>query len=519
MKSIKIFSVCLAALLGLSSCASSWLDQELTGGTLTQEEYNSMSNVTVGTVKGIYSSFYAVSDHDLFGIKSLDIATDLVSSDLAMTAQAYGWFTSDAQRLTQYRTSYIWSFYFDMVMNANAVLRSLDHKSTLTQEEQDAYAQALAIRAYCYYNLANLYGPAAGDNTTPSVYGKKGKGADYDLAPIYTQNDTTPAGLVKERPLSSYIEVREFVESDLTNAIEHFEKANLARTSKLFIDINVAKALQAYNYLQMAWAKPTDAQSQECYKKGYDMAMSVIRESGYQILPYDDVLTTGFVDVNNPSWMWGLDVTAENYGGLASFWGHIDIHTYSYAYAGATKGMDELLYKGYFTNGMETNDIRCKWFDATKKYIPDWKFYDLKRGVTADEIDRDWKNDVVFLRIEEMYLIAAECAYNMNEMDASRSILKELLVERLKDPSVVDGWNGMDLLKQIYYNWRVELFAEGRGLITFKRFNQYGSADFSQKKRGNNHFAQAGNDMKATDYEILYKVPPAEIVYNSEIND
>ncbi|MBQ0008308.1 MAG: RagB/SusD family nutrient uptake outer membrane protein, partial [bacterium] len=161
MKSIKIFSVCLVALLGLSSCASSWLDQELTGGALTQEEYNSMSNVTVGTVKGIYSSFYAVSDHDLFGVKSIDIATDLVSSDLAMTAQAYGWFTTDAQRLTEYRTSYIWSFYFDMIMNANAVLRSLDHKSTLTQEEQDAYAQALAIRAYCYYNLANLYGPAA----------------------------------------------------------------------------------------------------------------------------------------------------------------------------------------------------------------------------------------------------------------------------------------------------------------------------------------------------------------------
>lgn len=471
-----------------------------------------MSNVTVGTVKGIYSSLYLISDHDLFGQKSIDLATDLVSADLAMTAQAYGWFTTDAQRLTSYRTSYIWSLYYGMIMNANAVLRTLDHKASLTNDEKGAYAQALAIRAFCYYNIANLYGPAAGDFSTPSVYGKKGMGADYDVAPYYTQNDTNSAGLVKEKPLESYITIRKNVNDDLDLAIEYFDDCGFQRSSKLFIDGNVARAIQAYNCLQMGWASDDQA---DVYKKGLDRAKEVINSGEYEMLSLNDVTTTGFVDVNNPSWMWGLDVTAENYGGLASFWGHMDIHTYSYAYAGATKGCDDVLFKQ-----IPRDDKRREWFDTTKKYIPDWKFYDLKRGVTADEIDRDWKNDLVYMRIEEMYLVASECAYNLGDVVTSKSMLKELLKERIigYTDSKVDGWSNDELIAQLYYNWRIEMFAEGRGLITFKRFYQYG-ADFQMKKVGNNNFAISGQDVHGNDYQILYIVPSSEVVNNSEIAD
>lgn len=515
MKSVKIFSVCLAAVLALSSCASSWLDQELTGGSLTQEEYNSMSNVAVGTVKGIYASMYQYGGgHDEFGQKCIDIATDLVSSDLAMAAKAYGWFTTDAQRLTSYRTGYIWVYYYDIVKNANAVLRSLDHKTSLTDEEKGAYAQALTMRAYCYYNMANLYGPAAGDVTTPAVYGRKGKGPDYDLVPIYHQDDTTAAGLPREQGLSTLKQVREFVRQDLIEAIDLFEESGYSRSSKLFVNADIARVFLAYNYLQMAWCQTEEDEltPTACYEAAYNAAMEVIDGGAFQILKYDEVLTTGFVDVNHKSWMWGLNVTSENSTGLASFWGQMDVHTYSYAYAGALKGCDSELYAQ-----IREDDKRKEWFDANNKYVPDWKFYDLNRGVTADEIDRDWKNDIVYMRIEEAYLIAAEAACRAGKISESKEVLGELLAERFEDASFVDNLGAGELLKEIYMNWRIEMFAEGRALSTWKRFAADGS-DYALKNRGSNHFAQPNEEMKAYDYAILYIMPASEANNNNEIS-
>ena len=91
MKSIKIFAISLVALFGLSGCAASWLDQEMTGSALTQEEYNKMNDAELGSVRGLYGFLYSYGGaHDYFGQKSIDIATDLMSSDLAMPSRGYG---------------------------------------------------------------------------------------------------------------------------------------------------------------------------------------------------------------------------------------------------------------------------------------------------------------------------------------------------------------------------------------------------------------------------------------------
>lgn len=515
MKSLKIFSVCLAAVVGLSSCASSWLDHDMTGSAITQEEYDRMDNTTAATVGGIYTYMYVVasSNHDDFGQKAFDISSDLNCGDMVMTAQAYGWFTSDAQGIVTTPAGRMWTRFFSMVMNCNSVLRSLDSKESMTEEERATYALALALRGFAYYSIANYMGPAAGDYTTSSYYGKGGKGPDYDLAPIYTQYDVNEAGLTTEKPLSTVKQVREFVRNDLSEAIKIYDDVNFVRSTKLAIDGNVARALLAYNYLQMAWAmdESDEYNPQRCYEEAYNTAMEVINSGEYSILSYDEVTTTGFVDVNNHSWMWGLDVTNENKGALASFWGHVDTHTYSYAYSGAGKACDEELYKE-FAQAYPT-DKRLEWFDPKQKYIPDWKFYDLKRGVKADEIDRDWLNDYVYMRVEEMYLVAAESAYRAGDLSRSRSILKDLLNERLADTTQPDSWNSDQLFNAIYLNWRIEMWGEGRGYITFKRFNQDGKGS---RTSGANSFVK-NRTITATGFDCQYVMPSSEASYNNEV--
>lgn len=524
MKSIKILSVCLVAVLGMTSCAKSWLDQELTGGTLTQEEYNTMGNSAVGTVRGLYAQLYTYgncgSGHDAFGQKTIDLVSDLTSSDMAMCAEAYGWFVTDAHRMLSSRAGYYWTYFYGIVMNANAVLRVLDKKSAMTIEEQEAYAQALSMRAYAYYTLANLFGPAAVGNQQ-SQYGRHGMGPDFDLAPIYTQNDTTPTGLVKEQPLSTFLAVREFVRDDLAKAITIFNETGFTRSSKLFIDGDIARALQAYNYLQMAWLMPSEEEIQNCYREAYNHATEVINNGRFRIMPYSDVLKTGFANLQDNSWMWGLDVTSENATGLASFWGHVDVHTYSYAFAGAWKGCDANLYDEIppCISDQVNQDIRKQWFDPTRKYIPDWKFYDQNRGETADDIDRDWKNDIVYMRIEEMYLIASEAALRLGDDVNSDKYLLAILDERFPNKVDLSTYYGGDRNKQIYMNWRIELWGEGRSLITWKRFAPLG-LDYSDKYRGANHYSASGEQVKASEWQyVTYVMPGSEAVYNNEIND
>ena len=66
----------------------------------------------------------------------------------------------------------------------------------------------------------------------------------------------------------------------------------------------------------------------------------------------------GFNNVATPSWMWGVDLTLAQGLDLISWWGQVDVFTYSYAWAGDPKTIDEGLY-----DKIRTDDIRKGQFD------------------------------------------------------------------------------------------------------------------------------------------------------------
>ena len=510
MKYIKLFVIGLVVMVGLSACSASWLDNELTGGTLSQEDFDKISSTTEGSVRGLYSLLYQnTSEHHNFGQKSIDIATDLMSGDMAMLADAYGWFVSDAKLLGAgsggSRNAYMWNYYYGIIMNANMLIRKLDSKTVLSQNEKNFYAQALTMRAYCYFSLLNYYTPSRSDDASGYM---GGVGMDYRAVPIYTEATFNDKGLPMEQDLSTKAELFAQVHSDLSAAISYFNALDpdsvSQRTDKLVLNKDIARTYQAYTFLM-----------EEKYDTAYLVAADIINNptENYAILPYEDVLTTGFTDVTNPSWMWGLDVTVETTGGLATFWGHMDVFTYSYAQAGAKKGMDQVLY-----TEMPDYDVRKQWFDSKDKYTPYYKFYDLKRGTGVD-VDRRWLNDIVFMRIEEVYLIAAEAAARSNSYTSEAvGMLSELLKERYKatDDSAVDPIAAIsqmgpeDLLREIEYNWRVELWGEGKSLMTLKRFG-------SMRKIGNNNKFLKGEDLGANDSRILFRLPGGELSTNMAI--
>lgn len=545
---IALFSITLTVV----SCSESFLNQPPYGSVITQEQYEKLDGALEGSMRGIYSMMYAVSDHDLFGKRGIDLSTDILSGDIALTAYSYGWYYTDESGQTAIgRTGYVWSYYYGILRNINKVINMVSaHPSDITKrvaefglpntyneksekyynivdgdtletftlleaELAGYYAQALAMRGYCYSNLINLYAP------TNIQLG--GAWESEVVCPIYNENNLEAA-----QPVATLKEAYQQVENDLTLAISYFdafEKTN-TRTSKLSVDGSVARAILAYSYLNKA--VPTLPSGQSNFEKALKYAKEVIDSQDYKIISNANVLTTGFNNVSDNSWMWGQDVTTETAGGLASFFGQVDIHSYSYAWAGDTKVIDQILY-----DSIPAFDIRKKWFnDGTKKptfkLCPDGKFFSAKNPTsTADEdIDREWLSDNVFMRIESMYLIASEASCRLRDYDGALSYLRAITDQRVDTAATAvtayadyiakldASKDASTLLAQIEYNWRVELWGEGYALQTFRRLSPETEKGVDGRKRGGNHSVNAGTAVKATADQFTFPIPSSETSYN-----
>ena len=534
MKTIKIFSFCLTLILALSSCSKSWLDTEMTGGSITEEEYTEISGINEASVRGLYVLLYADQSgdgHTNFGQKSIDMASDMTASDMALVNNLYGWWGEEAalQGYKSNRSATTWYYYYVMINNANNLIRKFNDvkDEDMTALDKMNLAQAKTMRALAYYNLAYLFSPAVDDNIATNYYAQfmnandlvgTGTGCNYPVCPIYDASEKQydpETNLLIAQPLSTVAEVYDFVIADLEEAIILFAEGGNSRESKLAVDSDVAKMLLAYAYLQAGTydVYETEAGNADYFEKALALTEDVIATAPYSILPLKDVLTDGFNDVNSESWMWGHDVTIESRGGLRSFWGQIDVFTYSYAWAGSIIGMDQTLWES-----IADSDIRKKWFDSSndgdkKNLNPYNKFFDEDRGVGADYIDREWLQDVVYMRIEEAYLIAAEAAWRSGDLAKAKDYLTTLVAQR--DETIapqIAGYSEDEFSSYLYFNWRVEMWGEGRALRTLKRF-----CPEMYKERGKNHYYNlgSGNQIHFNNANMIFWMPSSEYKYNS----
>ena len=559
--------VLASALVLLSGCSESFLDRYPASDTLLQDQYEQLDNTLSGSMRGIYSMMYGVSSHDAFGQRSIDMYGDLLCGDMALTSETYGWFSSDEkQQVRTGRSGYIWVYYYDMLRNINMVIRTVKNQTGLldsvavhgyptdgmrvldgsgnvlyTYSSEDSlnavyYAQALTMRGYVYSGLTRFFVPTV-DHIFSSGYNL----TNYPAFPLYTE-DNIDAG---PQELAMINKVYEQVDKDLTTAIAYFESfgKDFTRKTKLEVDVNVARGMLAYFYLNRAREIDTDASSPLLagpMRQALNYSLDVINSGAFSIIPATDksngVLTSGFNNTSNGSWMWGQTVTTETAGGLASFFGQVDIHSYSYAWAGDTKVVDKKLY-----DEIPSWDIRKKWFNdgsanSSFTLCPDGKFFSAKcpTSTATDDIDREWLSDNVFMRVELMYLIASEAAYFLQKQDSAVLFLTDLLANRvdtaataatdyttfaatLATPSV--------FIQELIRNWRLELWGEGYGLQTFRRlsshsyrwYNENTDTEEEKIRRGANHLYNAGKEMDYTDDTYTMQIPASETNYNPNL--
>ncbi len=498
MKNKLIYSILIIAMLLNYSCGEDYLadvknNRDEDGNSIiTQEDLVTAvgfnPELVASSLSGIYTQMIVTGSggttgHDDFGQKSYDIMSDFLSSDMALSVNTYNWYGG----LTQYQVTtdftdgnnrQAWRYYYRIIRSANLVIETLGGNDVIpdSNEKKFIMGQTKALRAYAYFYLTQFYT----DNYTP----------EQPVLPIYIE-----AGAINV-PKSKTSEVFDLITKDLNDAITLLNGFN--RTSKNQINIDVAKGLLAYTYGYMGG----DANS----AKVVTLTNEIIA-AGYPIMNSSEV-TGGFNNVNIPAWMWGVDITLDLGLDLISWWGQMDIFTYSYAWAGDRKVIDVSLYES-----IPADDVRKTQFlnqPASGYHLsPYLKFYDPNRIIGGQ---RNIETDYIYMRSAEFYLLNAEANANLNQDASARTSLKALVSQRITDASYIDGLSGQDLKDEIYLQTRIELWGEGKSYLALKR-------NRASTTRGSNHLNNVGVTIPYDDNKLSFEIPVLELQNNPFISD
>lgn len=450
MKYITKFLLLFIA-VGVISCSEDFLESQPTqfiSADKMAEAAPFNPDIFNGQVSGLYSLMYQTGtggtdlQHDDFGQKSWDIYMGLLSGNMALQGYNYGWYRRIAQFTAPTDNNQIenympWRYYYRIIRSANTIIEGLGGNDVTPELQEQKYqmGQAKAMRAYSYFYLAQLfaneYDPAAG------------------ILPLYTSTDQE--GL----PLSTGAEVWGLVKDDLEDAVTLLD--GYARNGKQEVNQDVARGLLAYTYLTMG-----------DYTNAALTAQAVI-DGGYAIVPKDLVVggpsipqnAFSYINGAGADWVWGMDLTLDQGLDLVSWWGQVDYFTYSYGAIGDGKIVDVGLL-----NSIRPSDVRSGWFVSRfclNKFYHEERTHFNQREITAD---------YVYMRVEEMHLIKAEALAFAGDDDGAQTALEALVTERDDDPSYISSLTGDDLKDEIYQQWRIEMWGEGKSYMAMKRFEK-----------------------------------------------
>ena len=411
-------------------------------------------NAALVALNGIYREMYTAgwsttgNTHQCFGITAYNLAAEVMAEDHIMGASGSGWFWYDClynikgfYDRSSWRSYDLWYAYYNWIANANYIIAAEESMGGTSEEKNYAIGQAYAIRAYSYFMLSQWFARTLkGHESEPCV-------------PLYTE-PTSPKTTGQPRATNQQIYAQ--IDSDLKKAIE------------------LLKDTEQKNIAHMGYAVALGIQSrialvENDWQTAKTAAKAAIAASGRSVIP-----TASFKGLNNASAsnvMWGAAIIADQVGMYASFFSHMDFEANKYG-SSAPKCINKELYAK-----MNPTDTRRDWWvsgvSSAGLLQEKFKFSDIPT----------WMGDYVFMRVEEMYLNAAEAECRLGEEDAAKADLMAVMSKRDPDYTCTKTGTGLgktsatadetgSLLEEILIQRRIELWGEDGRMFTLKRLKQ-----------------------------------------------
>ena len=473
----KIFNYIVAGVVGcamLAGCSDDALETAPTD-SMSSSGISDNAGTAIVALNGMYRSMYNSwspqgNTHQSFGINSYVLMADLMGEDMIQAAMGSGWFwydclyqVKDMYASTAWRPYDMWNCFYTWVNGANEILAGDGSMQGTTELVNNVLGQAYAIRAFSYFMLAqNFARTYKGHESEP-------------CCPIYTEPSNPET---KGKPRATVQEVYDQILSDINRSIELLGQGS-RRTHISHIDQSVA-----YGWLARI------ALTMEDWNTAFDAAVAAIETSGCTIQPVDAF--AGLNDVSAGNVMWGAAIRSDQSTMYASFFSHMDYDLGAYA-ATAPKQISKDLYAL-----MSASDSRRDWWDMEHPANTDDSGYTQEKFKSSNT--QTWEGDYIWMRVEEMHLIAAEAACRMGNEDVAHQYLRNLMGQRdLTYP--IDSLTGTELgettsdrtgslLEAIIDQRRIELWGEGLTFFDVKRLNMsvtrgYEGTNFADASRFN----------------------------------
>lgn len=468
------------SMLLLGSCSNDFLEK-------TPTEFISEDAATANTealylsLNGIHRSMYIrYENQGQTGVGGIMQLMDIVGDDLVFPAtngyylSVYNWTAPSNDNSSEIRFPY--RTFYAIIRNANAIINNADAAVGPQKDKNITKGQALLYRAFCHFQLVQIYGKRYVPGATNS----------QDGVPLaLNTRDIVGRSTVEE--------VYKQVNSDIDEAIRLLDGYKKPNNSHL--DLPVGYGLKArVNLVQGNWSVAADN--------------AIKARTGKDLMAIAEY-TKGFNDYKNQEWMWGSHIVEVQTAYFANFGAYMSRNFNSTVIRSCPKAINSKLY-----NQIPSTDVRAAIFSKTGKHpgvelVSTAKLFPYTSQKFLSVSTSDSRCDVPYMRVAEMYLIEAEAKARLGEADAA-TILFDFVKKR--NPSyVLSTKAGQALVDEIVFQRRIELWGEGFRFFDLKRTN----SDLDRTGANHNTTYTGGVlSVPAADKRWQWLIPRAEINAN-----
>ncbi|MDR0895646.1 MAG: RagB/SusD family nutrient uptake outer membrane protein [Prevotellaceae bacterium] len=455
----KIITFLLMACVSLAfnGCSEDFFDTKSTSD-VDQSQIFQTTETAMLAINGLHKLMHHPSLTGTYaqgGYESWMIWMDMLGEDLVYTYSNAQFQTHANWRMHRVITYtglvYHYRLFYYFITNANLIVANIDAATGPDNEKEYIKGQALAYRAFAYFNLVQTWGgryDAGGNNTQLGVVIRNDQETDL-------------------RPRNTVEEVYAVINEDLDEAVRLLDgvKGSITRNNKSHINSYVARGLKARVLL-----------AQGKWREAAEMAKTVVEGAGASL--QDDTYTTTnnrMMDRNNTEFIWCKIGQADQAGTLKNFESFM-----TNANASFNGNTPRAIYNQLYNRIPDTDIRKTLWFpnaqDPDFVPAPVYSTYGGKRRVNymANKFlvtdPAIVCADVPYMRLPEMMLIMAEGYARAGDTGLAADILYQLAHHR--DPAYVKSTStGATLIEEVLFQRRIELWGEGFRFLDLKRLN------------------------------------------------
>lgn len=491
---------CAILAASLSSCVNDWLDVAPSDGTDADAALTSSSDLAAART-GMYAALKGNSNlvdyygQQFFVYGDVHAGDDYQYNNLGGSNRASFYYDMNYQTASEFTSStsssnVAWKSPYIVIGRANRIIAAAEGGALSDAAEAkatiDQYAaEAKVLRALAHFDLVRIYGKPYTED--------QGASLGVPLVTEVLESNAKPAR-------STVAEVYTQVVKDLTEAIS--SNALATETEPGYVSVWGAKAILSRVYLNMG-----------DYANALSVAEDIIKNSGAALWTRDQYFKAWDASTPNESeFLFRLNVTGSTDNNDLNGIGNLQQRD-GYKEMVATKKFVDMLTS-------DPKDVRNGMFlpaTAAKEvatYGTNKVFLNKLRGQGGNSRN---VTIVPIIRLSEVYLTAAECAFRNNDKTKAVEYLNDLVKNRTTTEASLATVDNITL-ERILIERRKELIGEGQRYFDALRNNETITRYTSEADKGwHKTLSKEAQSFDRDYFKAIAAIPQAEINANPNI--